>query len=51
GGRVEGGGVVVVGPIPIVFGSSERMFLLSAIIGLVFMILAIALVLLARKGA
>ncbi|WP_256204949.1 TIGR00304 family membrane protein, partial [Aeropyrum camini] len=50
GGRVEGGGVVVIGPIPIVFGSSEKMFLISAAIGLLFMILAIALALLARRG-
>ncbi len=49
-GRVEGGGVVVIGPIPILFGTSERAFLVAAAVGIIFMLLAIALLILARRA-
>jgi len=45
-GRVEGGGVVIVGPFPIVFASSERMAKALMVIALVFFALVVALYLL-----
>lgn len=50
GGGVEGGGVVIIGPIPIVFGTSGRAALLAAVLGVVLMVLAIAFYLLGRSG-
>ncbi|MCE4600259.1 MAG: DUF131 domain-containing protein [Desulfurococcales archaeon] len=50
GGRVEGGGVVIIGPIPIVFGTSGRAALLAAVLGVVLMVLAIAFYLIGRSG-
>lgn len=32
-GNVEGGGIIFIGPIPIVFGSNSRMTWLAAVIG------------------
>ncbi|MGC9012192.1 MAG: TIGR00304 family membrane protein [Thermogladius sp.] len=40
--RVEGGGVLIIGPIPIVFGTSRRAALVAAIIGLVLVAVTIA---------
>jgi len=46
GAKVESGGLVVIGPIPIIFGTSATVALIAAIIGLVIMILAVILTLL-----
>ncbi len=40
--RVEGGGVLIIGPIPIVFGTSRRAALVAAVIGLVLVAVTIA---------
>jgi uncharacterized protein (TIGR00304 family) len=50
GGGGEVGGVVVIGPLPIIFGSSERAFLVAAVLGLALMLAAIAFMLLARRA-
>lgn len=42
-GKAEAGGVVLVGPIPIVFGTSERITKLTLIFAIILTILAIAL--------
>ncbi|MGC9121973.1 MAG: TIGR00304 family membrane protein [Thermogladius sp.] len=42
GNRVEGGGVLIIGPVPIVFGTSRRAALVAAIIGLVLVAVTIA---------
>jgi uncharacterized protein (TIGR00304 family) len=39
--RKEFGGVVLIGPIPIVFGSSKRMALLAAVIAVIILVLMI----------
>ena len=49
GGEAEYGGVIIIGPIPIVFGSNTRAALLAAVLGAVLMVLAIVMVLLARR--
>ncbi len=49
GGEGEFGGVIIIGPIPIVFGSSTRAALLAAVLGAILMVLAIIMVLLARR--
>ncbi len=41
--RVRGGGVVIVGPLPIVFGSDRRTALIMAIVGLVMTITLVVL--------
>ena len=43
--RVEGGGVLIVGPLPIVFGSSRKAALIAAIIGVTMIIIVLALTL------
>ena len=43
GGRVEGGGVILIGPIPIIFGTSSKMALIAAALAVVLMILAVIL--------
>ncbi len=43
GGRVEGGGVVIIGPFPIVFASSERAAKALMILALVFFAFVVAL--------
>ncbi|MEM0358610.1 MAG: DUF131 domain-containing protein [Candidatus Hadarchaeales archaeon] len=43
-GRVEGGGVVVIGPFPIAFGTSETIAKLMAAVGLILALLFILLV-------
>ena len=47
--RSEVGGVIIIGPIPIVFGSSGRAALIAAILGALLMVLAIAFMLIARR--
>ncbi len=37
-GKVEGGGVVMIGPIPIIFGTSERIVLLAMVLTLIMII-------------
>ncbi|MDY6788976.1 MAG: DUF131 domain-containing protein [Candidatus Nanohaloarchaea archaeon] len=39
-GELEGGGVVFIGPIPIVFGSNSKMALVSAVIGGIILLAA-----------
>ncbi|MDP2844935.1 MAG: TIGR00304 family protein [Candidatus Methanoperedens sp.] len=39
--RVKGGGVILIGPVPIVFGTDKRYALLLMILVIVFMLLAI----------
>lgn len=39
--NVQGGGVVLVGPIPIIFGSNQKLTLILVIISLIIMVLAI----------
>ncbi|MCE4611742.1 MAG: DUF131 domain-containing protein [Desulfurococcales archaeon] len=50
GGSAEVGGVVVIGPLPIVFGSSERAFMVAAVLGIILLVLAIALFVLLSRG-
>lgn len=46
--RVEGGGVILIGPVPIVFGSDRRWATLAALGGLLLVLGLIVVVLLAR---
>ena len=39
--RVRGGGVVIVGPVPIVFGSDKKMAVIAAIIGAVLTLITV----------
>ena len=39
--KVKGGGVILIGPVPIVFGTDKRYALLLMILAIVFMLLAI----------
>ncbi|WP_440059791.1 TIGR00304 family membrane protein [Thermogladius sp. 4427co] len=41
---VEAGGVLIIGPIPIIFGTSKRTALISAVIGLVLIVVFIILI-------
>ena len=50
GGEAEAGAVIIIGPIPIVVGSSGRAALLAAIMGAVLMVLALAMILLLRRA-
>ena len=43
GGKVEYGGVIVIGPIPIIFGSSSDAVKIAVIGGIVLMVIAILL--------
>ena len=43
GGKVEGGGVLVIGPIPIIFGTSPWIALLLALLALAIMVIAFLL--------
>ncbi len=47
-GEVEAGGVVVIGPIPIIFGTSSKAALAAAVLGLIMMLLALLMWLQAR---
>ena len=49
-GDVEGGGVIMIGPIPIVFGTSRGALTLVSILAVLLMLLWIVGVLLARRG-
>ncbi len=46
GGSSEAGGVIVIGPIPIIFGTSERAVKIAVIAAIILMVLAIILMLL-----
>jgi len=39
--RVSGGGVVIIGPIPIIFGSDKRAALIAAVMGAVLTVIAL----------
>ncbi len=39
--RVRGGGVVIIGPVPIVFGSDKKMAVTAAIIGTVLTLITV----------
>lgn len=39
-GKVEGGAVIMIGPIPIGFGTSKEMMILAIILAIILMILA-----------
>ncbi|MCX8196095.1 MAG: DUF131 domain-containing protein [Acidilobaceae archaeon] len=41
GGKVEGGGVLVIGPLPIIFGTSATAAIAVAVIALLIMIVAL----------
>ena len=47
--EVESGGVIVIGPIPIIFGSSGRAAVLAAVLGLVIMILVFVMMIYFRR--
>ncbi len=49
-GDVEGGGVIMIGPIPIVFGTSRGAVTIASILALLLMVLWIIGTLLARRG-
>lgn len=49
-GEVEGGGVIMIGPIPIVFGTSRGAVTLVSILAVLLMVLWIIGALLARRG-
>lgn len=40
-GKTEYGGVIIIGPIPIVFGSNSRMAAIAAVLGIILLILSI----------
>ncbi len=42
-GKVEGGGVVVIGPFPIVFGTSERITRFLIILAIIFFVFVLAM--------
>jgi uncharacterized protein (TIGR00304 family) len=46
GGEVEGGGVVLIGPIPIVIGTSSRIIKVMLIVTIIMMVFIIALMML-----
>ncbi len=48
--RVEGGGVILIGPIPIIFGTSTTMAIVAAVVAIVLMVLAIIFMLLASRA-
>ena len=39
--KIKGGGVILIGPVPVVFGTDKRYALLLMILAIVFMLLAI----------
>lgn len=49
-GEVEGGGVIMIGPIPIVFGTNREAVTLVSILAVLLMVLWIIGALLARRG-
>ncbi len=48
--RVEGGGVVIIGPIPIVFGSSQRITILLLFLAIILTVTTIVLYLVLGRG-
>jgi len=48
--RVEGGGVVVIGPIPIVFGSSQRITIILLVLAIILTIATIVLYIMLGRG-
>jgi hypothetical protein len=48
-GQIQGGGIVLIGPVPIIFGTSTAMLLPLIIIAIVFMILMFLLPFIFRK--
>lgn len=48
-GKVEGGGVVMIGPIPIIFGTSERVVALALVLTILALIIYIAIAFYGRK--
>ncbi len=48
--RVRGGGVVIVGPVPIIFGSDKGMAVVAAVIGAALTIIALITWLVMVKG-
>jgi uncharacterized protein (TIGR00304 family) len=49
GRRVEAGGVLIIGPLPIVFGTSERVARIVLILAIILTVLAIAMYLILVK--
>jgi uncharacterized protein (TIGR00304 family) len=47
--RIEAGGVLIIGPLPIVFGTSERVARIVLILAIVLTVLAIAMYILLVK--
>lgn len=47
--RVEAGGVLIIGPLPIVFGTSERVARIVLILAIILTVLAIAMYLILVK--
>ena len=43
GGKVEGGGVVLIGPFPIVFGTSKNMAKIALLIAIIVIIIVVLL--------
>jgi len=50
GGRVRGGGVVIVGPVPIVFGTDKGAAVIAAIVGAVLTVIALVTWLMISHG-
>ncbi len=50
GPKVSGGGVVIIGPIPIIFGSDKRAAIIAAVIGAVLTVIALVAFLLMNWG-
>jgi uncharacterized protein (TIGR00304 family) len=49
-GKVEAGGVVMIGPIPIAFGTSSKALLYSMILAVVLIVLSIFLILYTQRA-
>ena len=43
GAKVEGGGVLVVGPVPVIFGSSTKMAIIAGLLGLALMLVSLVI--------
>lgn len=46
--KAEVGGVVMIGPVPIIFGTSWKMAIIAIVLAIVLMVIAVALMFLAR---
>jgi uncharacterized protein (TIGR00304 family) len=49
--KVGGGGVILIGPVPVVFGTDKKFALTAIILAIVLMLLAILFMLLMKEGA